>query len=840
MAKKIKNESGLAGRFFRKFGKTVGSVLLVLAISFVIFACIFTAYLRNYLMPQVSFSLDSFRLNQTSVIYYQNKSTGEYQALQNLYGEENRIWASYKDIPTNLIYATVAIEDKRFFQHHGVDWIRSMKASENLFLGGGSTYGASTLTQQLVKNLTNDKEVTVRRKLVEIFRALEMEKQYSKEEIMEWYLNTIYLGEQSYGVRTAAYTYFGKDVSQLDLAECASLIAITNNPSIYDPYISDKTKAENKKRQVNILYEMYQQGYISEGDYESAKAEELVFRYADSSQETGDDSDYYSYFVDQVIRDVVSDLADATGYDTEVINRMILGGGYQIYSTIDVDVQNAVEEVYENLDNIPKTSSTYQQLQSGMVIIDNDTGDIAAIVGGVGKKEGSLTFSRATQSLLSPGSTIKPLAVYAPALENGIITPATVYDDTPFSFGTSAWPKNEDDIYHGLINVLTAMKRSTNTVAVKVLDDVGLDNAYDYAVEQMHLDTLVDEYELNGVSYTDKSYWSLALGGMVRGVTIRDLTAAYASIENGGTYREARTYTKVLDSDGNVVLDNTQNSDENMSEKTAYYLTYMMEETVKDGTGYEAQVEGIDTAGKTGTTSDDKDRWFAGYTGYYTGVVWCGYDQPQEVVLEDENIENPASVLWNEVMTKIHEGKENRAFERPTTVVDVDVCQDSGMLPGEWCANDARGDRTVTVQLDSADVPTSYCAVHVETELCTAGENLHVANEYCQQRGTTAEYGMLNISRQFPIGIAVADQQYCVGVLERQSGYTEARCTTTDPVNETCTIHTTPVQSYTRTYSNDDETPTQTPEETTQTDGDQPGEESPEESDPIVSMPAVQ
>ena len=411
MAKKQKRESGMLGRFFRRFGKVVGTILLVGAISLVIFACIFTAYLRNYLMPQVSFSLDSFRLNQTSVIYYQDKSTGEYEALQNLYGEENRIWASYKDIPTNLVYATVAIEDKRFFQHSGVDWLRSMKASANLFLGGSSTYGASTVTQQLVKNLTNDNEVTVRRKLVEIFRALEMEKQYSKEEIMEWYLNTIYLGEQAYGVRTAAYTYFGKDVSQLDLAECASLIAITNNPSIYDPYISENTKAENKKRQVSILYEMWQQGYITESEYQNAKNEELQFQYADSSTETGDSSEYYSYFVDQVIRDVVNDLANATGYDTEVINRMILGGGYQIYSTIDVDVQNAAEEVYENLDNIPKTESTYQQLQSGIVIIDNETGDIAAIVGGVGQKEGSLTLSRATQSLLSPGSTLKPLAV---------------------------------------------------------------------------------------------------------------------------------------------------------------------------------------------------------------------------------------------------------------------------------------------------------------------------------------------------------------------------------------------------------------------------------------------
>lgn len=828
MAKKQKREPGMPGRFFRRFGKVLGTILLVGAISLVIFACIFTAYLRNYLMPQVSFSLDSFRLNQTSVIYYQDKSTGEYQALQNLYGEENRIWASYKDIPTNLVYATVAIEDKRFFQHSGVDWLRSMKASANLFLGGNSTYGASTVTQQLVKNLTNDNEVTVRRKLVEIFRALEMEKQYSKEDIMEWYLNTIYLGEQSYGVRTAAYTYFGKDVSELDLAECASLIAITNNPSIFDPYISEKTKAKNKERQTDILYEMWQQGYITENEYQNAKNEELQFQYADSSSETGDNSDYYSYFVDQVIRDVVNDLANATGYDTEVINRMILGGGYQIYSTIDVDVQNAAEEVYEDLDNIPKTDSTYQQLQSGIVIIDNETGDIAAIVGGVGQKEGSLTLSRATQSLLSPGSTIKPLAVYAPALEMGLITPATVYDDTPFTFGSSPWPKNEDDTYHGLTNILTAMKRSTNTVAVKVLDDVGLDYAYHYAVNDMHLDTLVDQYELNGVNYTDKSYWSLALGGMVRGVTIRDLTAAYASIENKGTYREARTYTKVLDSDGNVVLDNTQSSNENMSEKTAYYLTYMMEETVKDGTGQEAQVPGIDTAGKTGTTSDDKDRWFAGYTGYYTGVVWCGYDQPQEVVLEDDSIENPASVLFNKVMTKVHEGKQNKAFEKPTSVIDVEVCQDSGNLVNDWCTKDIRGDRTVTIQLDGSDVPTSYCSTHVETDICTAGDTLHVANDSCRSRGTVTQYGLLNLSRQFPIaGIVVADQQYCVGTLVKRSGYSEARCDTMDPVNAVCTIHGTQRTTVTTRYDNDDDNTGGT-------------EQDPSESDPVVSMPAVQ
>ena len=817
----------MVGRFFSGFGKTIGTIMLILMLSMIIFACIFTAYLRNYLMPQVSFSLDTFQLNQTSVIYYQDSDTGEYKTLQSLYGDENRIWASYSDIPTNLIYATVAIEDKRFFEHNGVDWLRTMRASMNLFMGSKSTYGASTLTQQLVKNLTNDDEVTVRRKLVEIFRALEIEKQYSKEEILEWYLNTIYLGEQSYGVRTAAYAYFGKDVSQLSLAECASLIAITNNPSIYDPYISEQTKENNRVRQLTILYTMLEQGYISQGEYDRAKNEELIFDYADGSAELlgGSSDGYYSYFVDQVIRDVVRDFANATGYDTEVVNQMILGGGYQIYSTVDLDVQNAVEEVYENLDNIPETDSHYQQLQSGIVVIDNETGDISAIVGGVGEKSGSLTFSRATQSLLSPGSTIKPLTVYGPALEAGIITPATVVDDTPVTFGTPVWPKNEDGTYAGLTNILSAMKKSTNTIAVKVLESEGLDYAYSYAESRLGLDTLVENYEVNGVNYTDKSTWALALGGMVRGVTIRDMTAAYAAIENKGVYREARTYTKVLDSNGNIVLDNTQDSNQSMTEKTAYYLTYMMEETVKDGTGFEAQLDGMASAGKTGTTSDDKDRWFAGYTPYYTAVVWCGYDMPQEIVLLDENIDNPASVLWNKVMTKINAGLADTGFDRPSDVISVEVCADSGLLPTEWCENDIRGDRTITIQLAAEDVPTSYCDIHVEASICSTGDgSYHVANSYCRDMGgTVISAGLLNYNRQFPVaGIVVADQQYCIGYQVLQEGYHTARASTLDPVNEACTTHKQastpqPAVALPATQEDDDE-----------------------DEDPIVRLPTVQ
>ena len=783
-------ERGPVRRFFAGLGKFLGTILLISFVGGVIFLCIFAAYLRNYLMPQVSFSLDSFRLNQTSVIYYQNRETGRYETLQNLYGDENRIWASYNEIPDNLVYAAVAVEDKRFYEHNGVDWLRTVRAGLNLFMGSQDFGGASTLTQQLVKNLTNDDEVTVRRKLVEIFRALDMEKTYQKNEIMEWYLNTIYLGEQAYGVRMASYCYFAKDVSELDLAECASLIAITNNPSLYDPYISETTRQNNKDRQEYILGKMLEQEYIDNVEYQTAIAETLEFHYASSDSAYADDSNYYSYFVDQVIRDVVNDLVTATGYDAVVISQMILSGGYHIYSTIDVEAQAAAENIYENLENIPETESTYQQMQSAIVVIDNDTGDIVAMVGGVGEKDGSLTWNRATQSLLAPGSTIKPIAVYGPALNLGLITPATVYDDTPFTFGDSPWPLNEDRVYHGLTNILDAMKRSSNTVAVKVLDDLTLDYAFHFATNEMGLSTLLEEYSLNGKDYTDKSYWSLALGGTVQGVTVRDMAMAYAAIANNGEYREARTYTRVLDGDGNVILDNTQSTHTALNEKAAYYLTYMMKETVRNGTGYEAQLDGRDVAGKTGTTSDNKDQWFAGYTPDHTAVVWCGYDEPQEIVLTDQTISNPASVLWYRVMNQITQGETVTAFTRPASIIEVDVCLDSGLLPGNWCDRDVRGDRTSTIQLSVDDVPTDYCGTHTGEKLCFTDGTYHLANVECETEGDVAEYGMLNYNRQFPsAGIVVADQQYCVGYVSRLAGYSEARSDTLDPVNENCPYH---------------------------------------------------
>ena len=773
-----------ARRILKGFGKVFGTMVLVLFLTTLIFACLFALYVKNNLSAQVD-SIDGFTLDQTSVIYYEDPKTGQDVVLRKLYGGANRTWVKYEDIPKNLIHACIAIEDKRFEDHQGVDWVTTLKACVKMFLGRGEA-GGSTITQQLVKNITGRDEVTVRRKLVEIFSALELEKKYTKKQIMELYLNVIALGENCEGVESASQVYFGKSVSELDLAECAALIGITNNPSIYDPYINaDK----NKERQVIILDQMLEQKYITQEQHDTAVAEELVLHNA--SGEASGDEDYYSYFEDQVINDVVRDLSEKTGYDQTIVRKMLMTGGYKIYSTLNPDVQAAVEEVYQNLDNIPKTASS-QQLQSGIVIIDNKTGDVVAVAGGVGEKQGSLVLNRATQSYLSPGSTIKPVSVYAPALELGLITPATVMDDTPYSFTDARhWPKNSDSIYRGLMNINEAVGLSINTIPVKLVAQMTPEYSFEFAKEKMGLSTLVSSYvNAAGDTFSDVDLAPLAMGGLTKGVTVKAMAQAYATFANEGVYREARTYTKVVDSDGKVVLDNTQQSHVAMKDMTAWYITYMLENTVESGTGTAAQIANMTVAGKTGTTTSDFDRWFAGYTPYYTGVVWCGYDDPEEVVLTDSST-NPAIVLWQKVMEQVHDGLPNKEFNKPTNVVECTVCRDSGLLMTDACREDPRGSRAVTVELSLYDVPTQNCDVHKEVEIC--GASGHVVNEYCKQveGNTTKTVGLLDVSRAFPVrGITVQDQAYAVPNDSLPAGYYPALSPDVDAINVECYIHT--------------------------------------------------
>ena len=721
-------------------------------------------YIEEDIKPKAHYSLEGVRLNQSSFIYAKNPKTGKYEEIRQLLALENRIWVTYDEIPENVINATVAIEDKRFWIHDGVDWQRTLAASANMFLGG-STYGGSTLTQQLIKNLTQEKDVTVRRKLMEIFKALDFEEHYTKEEILEWYLNTIYLGEGAYGIKSAANVYFGKELNELTVKECACLIGITNNPSRYDPYIYPEF---NERRTLTILQQMYEQGYIeTEEEYDAACDQVLQFKslvtddrkfvcsscgYKGSIKKykaSGDfficpvcreknqfdveKKDYYTYFEDQVIRDVTADLAAKTGMTYEVASQMVTTGGFRIYSTIDLDAQAKVDAVYGDVENVPKTYSS-QQMQSAIIVIDNETGDIIAMAGGVGRKDGNLTLNRATQSKLSPGSSIKPLTVYGPGLALGVITPGSAYEDSPFmQLNGKDWPQNENRRYSGWMLVQNGLAQSLNTIAVKVLADVTPEASFQFAKEKLGLESLVESEEINGIGFSDIDLAPLGMGQLTHGLTIREMASAYATYPNGGIYRKARTYTRVEDADGNLILDNTQKTHVAMDAHAAWYMVDMLSYAVQYGTGTPARIIGAAVAGKTGTTSSNHDRWFSGFTPKYTASVWCGFDDPEEVRLVVNT--NPAVVMWRAVMSSLVEDlppEEIGAFPRPDDeqYVRVSVCSQTGLLAGEMC-------EAKDIYLFASDVPKDTCNNHAgfDVHICYphgSGSERYCTNSYCQ------------------------------------------------------------------------------------------------------------
>ncbi len=696
----------------RKVGRIVGTILLIGLTTCVLLACFAAVYIKTAIMPQADLDLGDFDVNQTTVIYYTDKETGDAKELQTLYSDENRIWVNYEDLPPYLEKAAVAIEDKRFYKHNGVDLYRTAGAFVNMFLGLKEDFGASTITQQLIKNLTGYDEVTVKRKVIEIFRALEFDRTHSKEETIEWYLNYIYLGEGCRGVYTASYTYFGKNVSDLDLAECASLIAITNNPSIYSPYVS---RDRNKTRQETILATMLEEGYITQEQHDQAVAEELTFQ-------RGEDEDrqavVYSWYVDEVIRDVTNDLQEEKGISEEAASRLLYSGGYKIYCCIDPEIQAAVDEVYNDTANLPYTSKTGQQMQSGIVIMDYD-GNVVAMAGGMGEKSGSLLFNIATRSTRPPGSAIKPLSVYAPALDMGLITPATVYDDSPVQLlDGKLWPVNSFGYYRGLTTVYEALEDSVNTVAVRVLQDVTVYSSYEYLHDRFGITSIVAQREVNGQVKSDLSLAPLAMGGLTDGITPLEMTAAYATFGNNGVYNSPRTYSLVLDSNGATVLEKESESRVAIKESTAYYMNTMLKNVVAAGTGTEARFSGMTIAGKTGTTTSNYDRWFVGYTPYYTAAVWTGYEQMERMSVSG----NPAAKLWKLVMQKVHEDLPNKGFQEPDGLVSVDYCKDSGKLATDLCAEDPRGSRVVTGKFLKEDAPTEYCDRHTTVTLC-AHEN---------------------------------------------------------------------------------------------------------------------
>ena len=627
--------------------KIVVTVLLVILTTTLLLACVFAFYVKTCLTEDIDVSLSDYQLSESSIIYCET-SAGEYKELATLHGSENRIWVDLEDIPDYLVKALVAIEDHRFYEHKGVDWYRTVGAMFTMLTGGDDSFGGSTITQQLIKNLTGNKEVTVQRKLIEIFQALEFEKKYDKDEIIEWYLNAVYFGEGCDGIYTAAQKYFGKEPSQLTLAESASIVGIVNLPTYYSPFYSEEN---NKERQETVLRRMYELGYISYDEYEEAKNEQLVFTRSDNEVA---DQEIYSYYVEAVIKDVTEDLMEQKGISQDTARQLLYNGGYRVYSCLDPYIQECVDNVYLDVENFPKPyRANDQQLQSAMVIMDPYTGEVVAMSGGVGEKTGNLVLNRATDALRAPGSSFKPLAVYAPAIELGLITPSTLVNDAPreeVEMSQNQWyPNNSDFQYRGIIDIATGVRLSLNTVAAQVLDKLGLDASTNFLKNKLGVTSLVPD---------DYNYASLALGELTNGISVLEMAQAYCTFDNSGIFTEARTYSRVTDAAGNIVLDNQPKTHVAMKSSTATNITSLLFSAANYGTGSESIFSGQAIAGKTGTSSYNWNRWFAGYTPYYVGVVWTGFDQPEQMYVYG----NPAAQVWRRVMQQVHAGLEYKSF----------------------------------------------------------------------------------------------------------------------------------------------------------------------------------
>ena len=693
---------------------------------------IFMKYVNTSLLPTLDVKAEDYTMAQSSVVYYQDKDSGQWVEYQKVHGQENRVLVDIGDMSPYLWQAAVSIEDERFFSHHGVDWKRTLGATVKTLVGSNDSYGGSTITQQMLKNMTGENQNTINRKVKEIFRALEFEKDNTKSQILELYLNMIYLGSGCNGVETAAEYYFGKSAKDLTAAESACIIAITNNPSLYNPkYDRTYTRKDgttitprelNKQRQELILDKMSKvinpdtgKPYLTKEECEAAKAEPLNFTdtAGDASNVVQTDGiEINNWFVEQLIKDVTNDLAEAKGVSYEAAQRLVNNSGYQIYCTMDPEIQEIAEGVYEDASNLNVHSASGKQLQSGITIMDPYTGNIVAMVGAVGPKTQNLVDNYAVQKH-QVGSSIKPLTVYSAALDAGAVTPATTFDNYPVHLlNGNPWPKNSPNTYTGWTMIGEGVRRSINTIAVQTLEALGVADSYAYATEKLGL-SLVPE---------DMGVAPLAMGGLTYGLSTVEMAAAFSSFANSGVYNSPKMYTEVRDSNGEVVLKNEGETHAAMKETTAYFMNQMLTSVVNAGTGTSAKFSGMTIAGKTGTTNDSRVRYFVGYTPYYCAAVWTGYPSTNEKISASGN---PAITMWKPIMQKIHENLENKSFPTPSSGLEtVTVCADSGKRCTDACLSDIRGSRAVTVTVAAGTAPTERCDKHVFVDYCTEGKCL--------------------------------------------------------------------------------------------------------------------
>ena len=696
--------------------------------------------------------------------------------------DSNRLPVSIDEIPLDLQHAVIAIEDERFYEHNGIDIRGILRAFVKGVSEGGFSEGASTITQQLLKNnvftdWTSESTWLEKftRKFQEQYLAIQVEKVYDKDVILENYLNTINLGAGSYGVQAASQRYFGKNVQDLNLSECAVLAGITQNPTKYNPITNPEDNAQRRKV---VLDRMLEQGYITQSDYEEAMSDDVYSRIQQTESQQTTTTSVYSYFEDEVIDQAIDALVSVIGYTETQARNILYSGGVDVYTTLDPDIQQILDEEYSNPDNFPsytqyaldyaltvknpegeevnyskemltlyfqnqdpdfdllfdspEEGQTYvdqykasiladgseiiaervsfePQPQSSMSIIDPSTGYVKALIGGRGEKTASLTLNRATDTTRQPGSTFKILSTYAPALNEKGMTLATTFMDEPYEYPDGTPVRNSNNSYGGETTIRKAIQNSVNVVAVKCLEKVTPELGLEY-LDNFGFTTLAhgdaSDTDANGNVYSDANL-PLALGGITYGVTNVELNAAYSAIANGGKYIKPIYFTKIVDRDGNVLIDNTPEETEVIKESTAWLLTSAMEDVVNYGTATNCQLDNMPVAGKTGTTDTYNDLWFVGYTPYYSCAVWSGYDN-NEKIPDDYMSRNFHKILWQKVMSRIHEDLDYKEFEQPPTVERESVCSETGLLPRAGCP-------TITEYFDITSMPTERCDEHYYT-----------------------------------------------------------------------------------------------------------------------------
>ena len=766
--KKGKNKKGKKDKFSDRHPK------LMIALKILIILFLLLCVIGAGVVAGMFFGLfgDDFEITKeelqigtaNSVVVDQNGGV-----IANLSGDEKRKIITLEDMSTYLPKAYVAIEDERFYKHSGVDFKRTAGAILNTVFTGSSSYGGSTITQQLVKNITKDDEASglagIFRKIKEWAKAYQVERMISKDQILELYLNILFVGGEGnlHGVELGAEYYFNKSAKDLSLAECAYMAGINSSPMSYNPFDTSTDNTEKiKNKTKTVLEKMKELEYINDEEYNTAVAEVdngLNFQKGEIS--TGSN---YSYHTDAVLDQVINQVMEERGVSRQIAENYVYSSGLTIYSTVDANIQARLEEEYQKekyiksgRDKNADGTLVNDHTQSGMAIIDYKTGNVVGIAGGLGEKDAA-GWNRATHMRRQQGSAIKPIADVAPALEEGIITPATIYDDVKTNFGGDYEPKNEGDDYDGLINIRQFIAVSHNIPALKIMKELSPAKSLEY-LNKMGMTSLTKEQD---------NVLSLAIGGSSNGSSPLEMAAAYGTIANDGVYITPTFYTKVVDSSGNTVLTPKQEQTRVFSEQTAYLTKSITEEpvTASNGTATYCKISGMDVVAKTGTTDDSYDRWLCGFTPYYAAATWFGYDTNEEVRGFSQN---PAGQIWDAVMTDIHKNLENATFTKPSGIVEQTVCRKTGCLATTGCTD------TYKEMFASNNLPEK-CQGHGSQQICS--ESGLVATAYCSQycQVTTNTYGAVVPKEQLSLWTPVGGRKSSSGTR----------------IDGVCTIHTKP------------------------------------------------